>query len=237
MTQRTEGVLWGILKGWWLILLLTAVGAGVAILLHMYVIPSQYKATATLYIMDQESGSVAGTNNYNDLLGGELIATDAKQIFASNAVLKQAAEALGYNNTGIFDDSLSITSGDSPRIILVTIESEDPQFAMNGVNAVVESFLEQAELYFPNNQFLIVDAAELPSGAENGVVIKNVLASSMSGFLLAILILMLWSWGKPPAPENGDDDSSGEDSKKLAAAKKPPVPKPFEGTPDWYTEQ
>lgn len=138
-----------------------------AFLLSFYVIKPNYTVSTSIIIgkTNDESIDQAGYNNI--MLYQNLLKTYS-EIIMSNMVSKQASEKL----RGEFTEKqilrlIKVIPKDNTQILVITAQGSSAEKAIDLLNAVSSSFIEQASRVYPSISVEVLDRAELSSSTNS----------------------------------------------------------------------
>lgn len=163
-----------------------------AFLLSFYVIKPNYTVSTSIIVgkTNDESINQAGYNNI--LLYQNLLKTYS-EIIMSNTVSKQAGEKLRgeYTEKQILR-LIKVIPKENTQILVITAQESSAEKAIELLNAVSSSFIEQASKVYPSISVEVLDRAELSSSTNSrgkGLVFLVVLFIE-SMLLLGTVFLM-----------------------------------------------
>lgn len=194
MNKLSKGIIFALLRGWWITILFMAIGVGSAYYFYMQTAEDIYESTGSLYIKNYNK-ELEGYIGYNELLGGELIAADVKAFLQSELVLDKAADKLGDYDYTIFLDLITVKSGKSSRIVEVSFKHVSPDMAADGTNAIISSFIEISDAFFPTIEFVPIDWAGVPTSSRNNMM-QTLILGAAPGIFLGMLVSLLIAFKK-----------------------------------------
>ena len=130
---------YALLKKWWLILIFALLGALIAGVYTEYFVTPMYKSEATLYILNKTTSIISMA----DIQIGSALSSDFEVIATSKPVLDGAVEQIkgeeGISLTREYVLSgLSVSTINDTRLLVISVENEDPKIACVIANAVAE---------------------------------------------------------------------------------------------------
>ncbi|WP_138758760.1 Wzz/FepE/Etk N-terminal domain-containing protein [Modestobacter altitudinis] len=181
-------------RRWWVIVLLTIIGAGAAIALTRATAPTYY-ARATVYV------ATIGDATPGDLQQGNVFAMQRAATYAdlasTTAVLGRAATTLGAD-TDIADLRASVTSSARAEKALVDIDvtGTDPVVVAARANAVANALAAEAPLLDAPGavspvQLTVVETAEVPRIATTPRPPQNLLIGIAVGLALGVGVVVV----------------------------------------------
>jgi len=130
---------WKIVRKWlWLIVLGTLLAGGTAYVVSRNMTPI-YRASTTLLINEARSPAVT---DYTSLLTSERLAKTYAQLLTKRLVRQEVARRLGLED-GFLPASISVQPIRDTQLIELSVESDDPQLAMDVANTLPQVFIEQ----------------------------------------------------------------------------------------------
>ena len=136
-------VLW---RWLWLIVLGTLLAGGTAYLVSRNMTPI-YRASTTLLINQARSPTVT---DYTSLITNERLAKTYAELLTKRPVLEEVANRLGVGieeteeaGRGGLPAAINVSPVRDTQLIQVSVESDDPQLAMDVANILPEVFIEQ----------------------------------------------------------------------------------------------
>ncbi len=182
-----------LLKGWWLLLIFSVVGAIVACIYTTNFVSPMYRSSGTLYVSStREINEVEITQS--TITSSQSLATTYAEILKGRTFLAYISDDVGNIATGSeIASMLSVTPVNETEILNVSITTDDPEKA----NLILDSILDHArdELLriVKSGSVEIVDEASMPTAPISPNLTKNVLMGFMAGFVIAAAILILRS--------------------------------------------
>jgi non-specific protein-tyrosine kinase len=125
----------------WLVLLGTLLGAGIAYVSSRLTLPV-YAASTTLLVDEAPSGGK--TADYASILTSERLARTYSEMMIKQPVVKAALEDLNLDpSPEKLPARISVSLVRDTQLMVLQVESEDPQLAMNLANAIPTAFSRQ----------------------------------------------------------------------------------------------
>jgi capsular polysaccharide biosynthesis protein len=181
-----------IMKRIWLIIFLPVIVAAISAYVSFYVMDPIYEANTTLYIINKSS-SPGLTIAYNDLLVGQQLVNDYKEIVKSRKITSKVIEEL--NLTGWSPSRLArkinVSAKNNTRVIEIVVSDSNPQLAKDIADKVAEVFKREAVNLMKVENVNIVDTAQLPENPVKPRHRMNIAVSFLIGLLAAIGIVFL----------------------------------------------
>lgn len=138
-----------------------------AVLLSFYFIKPNYTVSTSIIVGKTNEASIDQAGYNNILLYQNLLKTYS-EIIMSNTVSKKASEKL----SGEFTEKqilrlIKVIPKDNTQILVLTAQGPSAEKALDLLNAVSESFIEQASRVYPSVSVDILDKAELSSSTNS----------------------------------------------------------------------
>lgn len=181
-------------RGWWVLLLLTLVGAlsGAAL---AYTTPPTYSTRATLLV------AVTGSTTPGDLQQGNVFAMQRVATYAdlatTSAVLDRAVRQLG-DGTDVSDLSDSVTSAARVETSLIDINTSggDPGATAARANAVANALAQEVEAIEAQDalsplELTVVESAEVPTVAVTPQPRNSTLVGGLIGLALGVGLVVV----------------------------------------------
>ncbi len=125
----------------WLIVLGTLLGAGIAFVSSRLTTPV-YSASTTLFVNEAPSGGK--TADYTSILTSERLARTYSEMMIKQPVVKAALESLNLDpSPEKLPARINVDLVRDTQLLVLQVESEDPQLAMNLANAIPTAFSRQ----------------------------------------------------------------------------------------------
>lgn len=196
--QRNEGVninlfeLWYMLwRKWWLILLSAVIGGAAMWAVTTRLITPMYESKATLYILNKTTS----ITSMADIQVGSELSSDFKVIATSKPVLDGAIEeiedeeGLHFTRSEILENLTVATISDT-RLLVITVQHEDPEIACIIANAVAEVTASRMAEITKSEPPTMAEWAEAAKKPVSPNLIKNVMLGSVAVAILMCLLLL-----------------------------------------------
>lgn len=179
-----------IIRRWWVIVIGGALAALVSGAVSIFYLDPVYQSDTTIYVgKDTEKDS---TVLYNDLLLGDRLVNDYRELVKSRMVTGMVIEELGLNtSTATLANKINVNSVKDTRIIQITAQDTDPQRSMDIANKMAEVFqLKVVEIMDVEN-VQIIDIAVLPKNPVKPNIKMNIAIALLLGMMLGVGIVFL----------------------------------------------
>ncbi len=181
-----------LLKRWWLILILPIVAAFAAFYYTTYFVKPVYQSGTTLYIINRTT-TAQNTIAYNDLLTGQQLVKDYRELIVSRRITTAVIAALRLSDItpeGLAS-KLSVKSKNDTRVIEIVAEDTNPYMAAKIADKVGEIFVKEAITLMKVDNIEIIDAAVIQSVPVKPNKRLNVMVALVLGFFAACGIAFL----------------------------------------------
>lgn len=164
------------------------IGAVILLIINFYIIPPYYASTAKLYIVTRdEYTSTKGAN----LSLRTMLTRDYTEFVSNNSVLEKVISKLQLDlNVEVLKNSININTPKDTRLLEVRVVSQDPEFSMRLVNALVQISAEEYEKVTKIAKFNILEYGSPPLDFERPNIIRIILLGSCYGSLMSILLII-----------------------------------------------
>jgi capsular polysaccharide biosynthesis protein len=166
------------------IVLITFLSTIAAAVISVWVLEPVYQANTTLYVGKKTDGE--GTLGYQDVLKGGQLVKDYRELAKSRLVASIVINELGLQNTstGQIANMLGVNLKNETRIIEITAQSTDPEFAKLVASKVAEVFKRKAVELIEVDNVQVIDVAETPTAP----IKPNKVTNIVIGFLLGLMV-------------------------------------------------
>lgn len=181
-----------LLKKLWLIILLPLIAGATAFGVEFYSYVPQYESSVTLLVINNDN-QLGNNQLYDEILAGQQLVKEYKEIILSRAVTRTVLKELGINDLSSDGLALSTTVKlkEDTRILNITVRDSEPERAEKLANKLSEVFIIKAEELLKANNIEIVDAAEKPAGPIKPGYMKIVIIALLAGLMVAFGIVFI----------------------------------------------
>lgn len=171
-------------KRLWAIIAITLIMTLAAAVVSIWVIEPIYQANTTLYV--GKNTDTDGTLGYQDVLMGGQLVKDYRELAKSRLVAGIVINELGLENTSTSQiaNMLSVNLKNETRIIEITAQHTDPEFAKNVANKVADVFKRKAVELIDVDNVQVIDVAQTPVSP----IKPNKQMNIAIGFVLGLMI-------------------------------------------------
>ncbi|WAM33643.1 YveK family protein [Caldicellulosiruptor morganii] len=170
-----------------LIISTTLISTLIALLLSFYVLPPIYKASVTLFAgrsTNSDGNKDTIQTLYSDVLLGQQLVKDYREIAVSRNVLEKVIKELNLNmTTEELGSMVSVQLKNDTRILMISIESRDPKMAATIANKLAEVFIEAVQRIMKIENVQIVDNAVIPKKPEKPKKLLNTVVAFVIGLM------------------------------------------------------
>ncbi len=202
-------ILKGILNNLWLLAALAVIGAAVMFVYTAFVMPPQYKSTASVYIHDKSMNSAGGAegdgspgyNTSNSNVATYLQNTYTRTL-TSNSTLTSVIEELGLDySVGEVRSMITYSVVDYP-FLDITVTSDDPELSTKIANELVTALKTKVKDIVGGSDTSTLDQPSVPGGKSGPNVVLNTIIGFLVGVVLACGIVVIMEY----ANNKIDDD-------------------------------
>lgn len=181
-----------LLRKWWLILITGVLGAGIMLAVTMFLITPMYESSAMLYILNKTTS----VTSMADIQIGSALSSDFKVIATSKPVIDGVIEKIkeedGMSLTRKeIEDALHVSNIEDTRLLLITVEHENPETACLIANAVADVTASQMAQIMNTDPPTMAERAEVAKNPVSPNLLVNVALGFIGGVLLICLLLLL----------------------------------------------
>lgn len=192
----------------WLIIVITALGAGAAFGISKFLLPLQYSSHITMYVQSY-TGITENANNVNNISNSKQLVNTYMEVLKDDAVMNAVAEKLSkqfeenvlsqnftINDSGKITPAsirscLAISSVTDTSAVKVTATAKNAEVAAaicNDLTQVAPQYVEEAVGVGSINT---IDTAKVYNSPVAPNTIKNTMIGAVAGFMLIVLIIFL----------------------------------------------
>ena len=176
----------------WILILLPVLSAGIAIFISYYTYTPMYLSNVTLLVINKQTDSNY-SESYSNILAGQQLVKEYKEIIKSRTVTKLTLDELGLDDLRPEElaQNISVTLKNETRILVLTVEDENAERAMQLANKVSDVFKKKAVELVKAENVEVIDPAEKSETPTEVSYKKTFLIAILSGMLLAIGIIFI----------------------------------------------
>lgn len=181
-----------LLKRLWIVMLMPLAAAAASAYASFYLIAPVYESNTTLYVISRQSDANP-VLAYNDLLAGQQLVKDYREIIKSRTITSAVIESLKLEDMSPEElaDKISVNSKNDTRIIEIRVQDGNAERAKEIADKTAEVFKEKVLELMKVENVNIVDRAHTAKEPVKPRPIINVALSLAAGFLAAVGIVFL----------------------------------------------
>lgn len=193
MTLDLRVIIAAIKKRIWLIVIITFISTGASGIISFFVIDPTYEAKTSIIIGKAADGQGQDQEvQYNDVLMYQKLSKTYGEIAKSRLVAQKAIKKLGQNITPEeLSKKMTVTPQADTQIMMISVKEKSPESAANTVNAVAETFIEEAMRIYPTGNVQIMDYAPLPETPVSPNKKLNIAIAFFLGIMISIGIIFI----------------------------------------------
>ena len=171
------------------IMLGIVVGGAIAYLGSRYLIAPKYTASAKMYMVSSSESSIVDLSTLN--MGSSLVA-DYEELVRIRDIYTVVSDSLDLPYSyGAFQKMFTVTNKSGTRVLKITVESTNPQEAMDMANMIVDAASKMLPEKTDTLKPKIVEYAVLPTSKSSPNNMKNGMIGALIGFMIPVGILTL----------------------------------------------
>jgi capsular polysaccharide biosynthesis protein len=176
----------------WLIIILPAAAALATAYISFFVLTPFYEADTTLYVINK-TGQSELPIAYNDVLVGQYLVKDYRELVKSRTVTNQVIEELGISDMEPENlaSKINVNSKNDTRIIEIKVQDPNPVQAAEIADKLGEVFVSKVIELMKVDNVSIVDTAKIPENPVKPNPVTNIAAAFFIGLLAAAGIIFL----------------------------------------------
>lgn len=177
-------LLFVILRKWWLIALVTILGAVLAGAYTIKLVTPIYTSTSKVYVINREYENIT---TWSDLQSGTYIAQDLMIVVKSRPIMEEVIRRLQLDLTAEeLINMISVYTPTDTRILEITVAHYDPQMAKLLVDTVAQVSSEQMVEVMQLEKVNVVEEGNVPIAPSSPSLIRNVI---LGGFMGAVIVI------------------------------------------------
>ena len=180
-----------LLKRWWIVVTFTLLCTIVSAIVSFFLLTPIYQSDATLYIGKNLDSS--GELVYNDLLLGNQLVKDYRELVKSRRIANIVLEELGMEHLSAADLSskLEVNLKNDTRVFQISAQDEDPVLAAKITNKVAQVFQQEVIDIMKVENVQIIDEAVVPVNPVKPNKKMNIAIAFVIGLMLGTGIVFL----------------------------------------------
>lgn len=186
-------IIQGIVKGWkcfkktwWLLLILAAVGVGIAGVYRLFIFQPVYTASSSFTV--GTNGERSSANTYSTQITMEQMSATFPYILESGALRSVVMEDLGLTE---LDADITASALENTSLFQISVTSSDPDLSYNVLQSVINNYPQVARYIVGNTSLTLLDTTGVPSAPSNSIGKRTLLACGTGGGALVYLIILI----------------------------------------------
>ncbi len=181
-----------LIKKWWIILLFAVIGVAAATYYTYKNYTPIYTSSSTLLIVNSEYKNDMPIT-YADLLAGQQLVKEYREIILSRDLLKTVADELKlYGLTeGEVRQNVSVELKEDTRIIIINAYNKVPARAKQIVDKTCENFINKVKTIANGTKVAVIDLAEVPTAPASPEHKRKILLGLLAGIISALGVVFL----------------------------------------------
>ncbi|MHC1721418.1 MAG: YveK family protein [Clostridiaceae bacterium] len=183
-----RGILHLLKKRFFMIAAITIVCGLIAGILSFYVLKPVYQAQATIIV--GKSAADDRTQQYSDIMMYQNLVKTYSEIAKSKSVAKVAKSKLNFDITPAdIQDATTISTKEGTQLIIISVDNNNAQQAVDIVNALSPAFIEESARVFPTGvDIRIMDQPELPTAPVSPRKALNISIALLLGLFFSVAL-------------------------------------------------
>ena len=175
------------------IIIVTLIGAVLALVVTKLLIPKKYESSASIYL--KPNVSETGTIDYNTLTANSKMVNNYVQMLKGTTLLEQVTEKLKIEEEGMVQNAITVSSATDSEIIIVTAKTKDPKLSKDIVETTLNMFFESMKDKLDIKNMTILDQPKINETAVSpslkiNLVIGAFLGMMVSGGIVVVQFLL-----------------------------------------------
>lgn len=184
MDDVVEVDVFSLLKGNVLLLVVTTLVVGAAAFGVSYLLPNEYTATTSMYVlMRGENPNAGAAISQTELNSAQMVASDVVTILTSARVENDVASQMGLANLKAY--KINVTNASTTRVITLSVTGRDPELAAQVANAIVKDTSDVAVEVMDLQSVNVIDEAKAPQSPSGPKHLLIGAVGAAVGFFLA----------------------------------------------------
>lgn len=178
-------------KKLWIILLITLLSTIISGVVSIWVLEPVYQANTTLYV--GKNIDVEGVLGYQDVLMSGQLVKDYRELAKSRLITNIVINELKLQSTSTDEIArmIGVNLKSDTRMIEITAQHTDPEFARNVANMVADVFKRKAVELIEVDNVQIIDRAEVPMNPIKPNKKTNIAIGFMLGLMISVGLVFI----------------------------------------------
>lgn len=177
----------------WVIIVIPLTAVAISSYLSFFALDNVYESDTTLYVINKKV-DIHGPIAYNDLMVGQQLVNDYRELLKSRTVTGSTIEKLRLTEEltpAQLADKINIGTKNDTRVIQIKVKDKNPERSSDIANTLGEVFIKKAVEIMKVENVNIIDRAEIPQKRSSPRPLINILIAFMAGLILSMGIAFL----------------------------------------------
>lgn len=172
----------------WIIILVTALGFGIAAGYTLAFVQPIYSSTSMLYVMNKSTS----ITSMADIQVGSSLTQDYQVFITSRPVVDKVIEDLELDVTyDEFVSSISVSNPTNTRFIYITVDHHDAYMAKTIVDKLTDVSADRMGTIMETEKPNVADYGHIPEHQTSPNVTKNSILGAVLGFVLSVGVILV----------------------------------------------
>ncbi len=155
----------------------------------MLVLPNEYTAVSSMYVLTQTNQDAEGISDTDDLTASQMLTNDVAKLVTSNRVEQDAAAALGMDDLLKF--KINVDSNSNTRVLNVYVTGKSAEEAAAVANELAHAVNDVAIEVMNVESINVIDDAQIPQYPSGPPRLIYTLVAFLIGLFVAISIIVI----------------------------------------------
>ena len=180
-------------KKLWIVLTMPILAAFASAYASFCLLVPVYESNTTLYVINRKADTDQIAIAYNDVMVGQLLVKDYRELVRSRTVTSSVIEQLGLKGftPERLANMISVNSKNDTRIIEIKVQDTNPVRARDIADKVGEVFIAKVVELMKVENVSIVDKAQIPKMPVKPQPSLNIAAAFLGGLMAAVGLIFL----------------------------------------------
>ncbi|MGN0263281.1 MAG: polysaccharide biosynthesis tyrosine autokinase [Oliverpabstia sp.] len=184
-----EQLIHGLKRLWWLVLLLTVLGAAASYFRASTTYVPHYEAEATLTITTAKSDDLMSGSNYTDVVTAQQMGKVFPYILTSGVLSDLVAQDLGMDYV---PGQISVQAVEGTNLVTIRVTASDGQTAYDVLQSVLKNYPEVAQFVVGQTEMNLLDESGVPSDSGTTSVTRGSMRKgAAAGFAAGMIVLLI----------------------------------------------
>lgn len=184
--------IFGIIRRWFLLILLFVILGGALAVFYNYSAPIKYQSATTLYVQPQVNSNEV---DYQGILTNQRMVKTYAQIIKSRNIVNKVIKELKLDMT--YEEvlaGLTVTSQDDTQMISITIKNADKELAKDMANLFAVTFIEEIKETMDITNIKVIDEAIVNPNPVEPREMLNCMIGVAGGLAIGLVLAMILSF-------------------------------------------